>query len=261
MAYWIFSNKQDGTYAGNVWDMAKIRDSGRYSIRESEKNRKRVNIGDTVYMRIYGRSIIGKFVVGSEWEKAPKEEQKWKNVLGYFQMTEIEWWSRTLPQVLILNDLSVKDFRSRITAMTKEDSIMVEVAHRVYARLGFGEADDNIMILEKGLEEAIKPNLGQLGLRLAGKGIQQQFRMGLGVGQSDLVCQDENDDLVVIEIKKGMTSDQALGQLMRYVGWLQENVAVKGQKVNGWIVAGDYDEQLRLAAKAANVRLVLVRLG
>ncbi len=58
-----------------------------------------------------------------------------------------------------------------------------------------------------------------------------------------------------------MTSDETIGQVLRYVGWVKENIAESGQKVFGWIIAGDYDEHLRLAAAAANVRLVLVRLG
>ena len=138
---------------------------------------------------------------------------------------------------------------------------MIETAQRVYARLGFSGTNEKILILEKGLEEAIKPNLKKLGLRLAGKSIQQQFSMGVGVGRSDLICLDENDDFTVLELKRGMSSDQAIGQVLRYVGWVQENIATKGQKVHGCIVTGDYDEQLRLAASAAKIRIILVRLG
>ncbi len=111
------------------------------------------------------------------------------------------------------------------------------------------------------MEEAIKPNLKKLGLKLASKDIQQQFSMGVGVGRSDLICTNENGDLVVIELKRGMTSDETIGQVLRYIGWIRENIAKEGQKVRGCIVAGDYDEQLRLAAFAAQIRLVLVRLG
>lgn len=142
-----------------------------------------------------------------------------------------------------------------------EDGIRIETAQRVYERLGFGGADGEMLVLERGLEEAIKPNLKQMGLELASKSIQQQFSMGPGVGRSDLICTDGNGDLVVVELKRGMTSDETIGQVLRYVGWVQENLAAADQEVHGWIVAGDYDEQLRLAAKAARVKLWLVRLG
>jgi len=58
-----------------------------------------------------------------------------------------------------------------------------------------------------------------------------------------------------------MTSDQAVGQLLRYIGYVKENVAQSGQSVSGLIIAGDYDEHLRLAASAANIRVLIVRLG
>ena len=116
------------------------------------------------------------------------------------------------------------------------------------------------LILEKGLEEALKPNLHKLGLKLASEKIRQQFNMGIGTGRSDLICLDENDNLVVLELKRGVTSDEAIGQVLRYMGWLRENVASEGQKIRGCIVTGDFDEHLRLAALAADIKLVLVRL-
>lgn len=259
--HWIFSNKVDGAYDGNIWDMSTILKTQKYSIKEAESNRKHVEPGDIVYLRVYGQSFTGRFVVGARWSKAPKSQQKWDVCVGTFLMKDVQIWTRPLPQALVMNDLSNKNHRRRIVRITQEDGVMIETAQRVYARLGFGDADDSIVVLEKGLEEAIKPNLKKLGLRLADRGIRQQFSMGVGVGKSDLICLDDRDDLVIIELKRGMASDEAMGQVLRYVGWAKENLAKEGQKVRGCIVAGDYDEQLRLAASAANVRLVLVRLG
>jgi len=259
--YWIFSNRPEGAYGDTVWDLATILKTKRYSIKKRESNRARVKPGDIVYMRIYGRAFTGKFRIAGEWKPLPEKQQKWSAVAGLFPMQDIELWPRPVPQNLVIRDLSNQNHRRRIIKITREDGIMIETAQRVYARLGFGDADDNIVILEKGLEEAIKPNLKKMGLRLADKRIQQQFAMGPGVGRSDLICVNEQDDLVVIELKRGMTSDETIGQILRYVGWVQENVAEEGQKVHGWIIAGDYDEGLRLAAAAAKVRLVLVRLG
>lgn len=117
-----------------------------------------------------------------------------------------------------------------------------------------------MIVLKRGLEEAIKPNLPALGLRLASEDIAQQFSMGPGVGKSDLICEDEKGDLVVLELKRGRSSDEVIGQVLRYVGFVRENVARKGQEVHGWMITGDYDESLRLAATAARVRLMRVRL-
>ena len=260
-ASWIFSNHHQGAYEESVWDMVTILKTNQYSIKEPENNRTRVKPGDLVYMRIYGQAFIGRFTVGGHWNAIPAQDQKYKSKVGTFPMKDVHIWSRPLPQVLVMKDLSNQNHRRRIIAITPEDSIVIETAQRIYARLGFGDADDNILILEKGLEEAIKPNLKKLGLKLAKKEIRQQFDMGIGIGRSDLICVDDQNNLVVLELKRGMTSDEAIGQVLRYVGWLRENVATENQDVQGWIVAGDYDEHLRLAAAAAGVRLVLVRLG
>lgn len=259
--YWIFSNKPEGFYQNNLWDLATNLRSCKYTIKEHEMNRKRVMPGDIVYLRIYGRSIIGKFVVDDPWKPLPKKQQLWKVIAGNFRMKDLVLWKSPLPQNIILGFLSNQNHRHRIVGITEEDSIRIETAQRVYERLGFGGTDKEIVILEKGLEEAIKPNLPKLGLKLANKRIQQQFSMGIGVGRSDLICMDENDDFVIIELKRGMTSDETIGQVLRYVGWARENLCEEGQKVSGWIVAGDYDEQLRLAASAAEIKLVLIRLG
>jgi len=260
--YWVFSNKRDGAYGGSIWDMTTVLKKQSYSIKESQANRKRVRPGDVVYMRIFGRSFIGRFIVDGPWKALPARQQKWKDTAGAFPMSEIEIWSRPIPQSLVLPLLSNQNHRGRIMRINHDDGVAIETAQRVYVKLGFGDADGKVVILEKGLEEAIKPNLGkQFGLKLAGDKIRQQFAMGVDVGRSDLICIDENGDYVVIELKRGMTSDETIGQVLRYVGWMKENMAAEGQEVHGWIVAGDYDEQLRLAASAAGIKLLLVRLG
>jgi hypothetical protein len=261
-SYWVFSNKPAGEYENSIWDLSTILQTHEYSIKRSEANRANVRPGDVAYMRIYGQSFHGHFTIAGEWQPAPKEEQRWPSlVVGRFPMENIVTWSRPVPQNLVLEDLSNRNHRRRIVRITARDGTIIETAQRVYARLGFGGADGEIVILEEGLEEAIKPNLKRLGLKLAAKGIQQQFSMGIGVGRSDLICVNEVGDLIVVELKRGLTSDETIGQVLRYVGWVRENIAEADQKVRGWIVAGDYDEHLRLAAAAAGVKLLLVRLA
>jgi RecB family endonuclease NucS len=54
---------------------------------------------------------------------------------------------------------------------------------------------------------------------------------------------------VVIELKKGQTSDATVGQILRYMAWVDENVAETGQEVEGVIIARDVDDALRYALK------------
>jgi hypothetical protein len=252
--FWIFSNTAPVTQDGDDWDMKTILDRKQYYLWLKEKNRKYVQPGDIGIIRVYGDGFWGKFTVGGEWKDDPQAHA------GYFPMGDVVLWKRALPQSLIWADLSTKAQRSRLVRITAEDVLKIEVAQRVYERLGFGSAEGEIVILEKGLEEAIKPNLDKLGLKLADKEIQQQFFMGPGVGRSDLICLDKDDNLVVVELKRGWSSGQVVGQILTYIGYVRENIAKRDQKVRGMIITGSYDESLRLAASAANIKVLIVRL-
>ena len=68
------------------------------------------------------------------------------------------------------------------------------------------------------------------------------------VGDIDLLCK-KNDDFVVIELKKGRTSDRVVGQISRYIGWVKEKLA-NGNQVYGIIIVHDFDKQLKYAVLA-----------
>lgn len=79
-----------------------------------------------------------------------------------------------------------------------------------------------------------------------GNVIGQQYDTKI-VGIIDLLCRDKSGNYTVIELKKDTeTSDEAAGQLARYMGWVKINLA-KNKEVVGIIVAGGYDEKLRYA--------------
>ena len=49
-----------------------------------------------------------------------------------------------------------------------------------------------------------------------------------GAGRIDLLCIDKNRDFVVVETKKGKESDKVVGQIQRYMGWINRNLAKSG---------------------------------
>ncbi len=67
-------------------------------------------------------------------------------------------------------------------------------------------------------------------------------------GTMDFLFLDENNDFMVIELKRKST-DQTVGQILRYVGWVQENLVENGQKVYGSILAETKDIHLNFALK------------
>lgn len=66
------------------------------------------------------------------------------------------------------------------------------------------------------------------------------------VGPIDILTIDENGDFVVFELKLSRGADKALGQLLRYMGWIKKNLA-KEKKVKGIIVANKMDDKIKYA--------------
>lgn len=69
-------------------------------------------------------------------------------------------------------------------------------------------------------------------------------------GPADLVFLDREGDFVVFELKLGRGPDAALGQVQRYMGWIEHHVA-KGKTVSGVIVANSISDKLKYAGKVA----------
>ena len=68
------------------------------------------------------------------------------------------------------------------------------------------------------------------------------------IGRIDILAKNKsNNSYVVIELKRNQTSDDTIGQLTRYMGWVKEKF--NDNNVSGIIVAGDYDKKLDYARK------------
>lgn len=72
-----------------------------------------------------------------------------------------------------------------------------------------------------------------------------------GLGYIDILCTDKNGNYIVIELKKGKSSDHVLGQTQSYMGWVKSNLA-KDKQVSGIIIANELDERLRLGLNMNN---------
>ncbi|MFL5384569.1 MAG: endonuclease NucS domain-containing protein [Longimicrobiaceae bacterium] len=72
----------------------------------------------------------------------------------------------------------------------------------------------------------------------------------------DVLAVDRDGGFVVIELKVSKGYDRTVGQLLRYMGWIEQFHAEPGQRVRGVIVAKDISEDLRLAcSKVRDVQL------
>lgn len=70
-------------------------------------------------------------------------------------------------------------------------------------------------------------------------------------GTMDYLCLDKNNNFVVIELKRKGT-DTTVGQILRYMGWVNENLCKQSQLVKGIILADKKDITMDYALKIAN---------
>lgn len=110
-----------------------------------------------------------------------------------------------------------------------------------------------LFYMEKQLEDFIIYNWSstELGKKYdliieEGELLSQQFRTN--IGPIDILAKDKKTgSYVVIELKRNQTSDDTVGQLARYMGWVKQNK--KDDGVRGVIIAGAYDQKLDYALK------------
>ena len=68
------------------------------------------------------------------------------------------------------------------------------------------------------------------------------------IGRIDLLAKHKREPRwLVIELKRDKSSDMVVGQVLRYVGWVQAHLAENGETVEGLIVATEGDPQLHYA--------------
>lgn len=98
--------------------------------------------------------------------------------------------------------------------------------------------------LERDMEEALRRNISNLdpSLKIIDEGTQRAVDSGF----IDITCED-NNGLVVVELKTGKADSRAIGQILGYMGDLQEEENEK--KVRGILVAHDFDKRAKAAAR------------
>ncbi|GAA4034520.1 hypothetical protein GCM10023063_18250 [Arthrobacter methylotrophus] len=88
----------------------------------------------------------------------------------------------------------------------------------------------------------------------------QQFPTDTGPMDILAVSKDRTR-LLVIELKRGRASDVVVGQIQRYMGFVQEVLLEPGQTVEGVIIAQEDDQKIRRALSVAqNIRFMRYRV-
>lgn len=117
---------------------------------------------------------------------------------------------------------------------------------------------------ESDLKNFLAKNLGLLepGLELYEDEGVTGIEFPVGGRFVDVLAVDADGDYVVIELKVSRGYDRVVGQLLRYMAWIEKNQAEPSQKVRGLIVAREISQDLLLAAsRLTDVELFEYRLS
>jgi restriction system protein len=113
--------------------------------------------------------------------------------------------------------------------------------------------DPSEFALEKHLEDFLVQNWKQTELgkdfdiyEEDGELVGQQYQSDTGP-MDILAIKKDKSQLLVVELKKGRASDAVVGQVLRYMGYVKQELAEPNQSVKGIIIALDDDTRIRRA--------------
>jgi restriction system protein len=118
--------------------------------------------------------------------------------------------------------------------------------------------DPSVFALEKHLEDFLVQNWKQTELgklydiyEEEGELVGQQYPSDTGPIDLLAISKDKKT-ILVVELKKGRASDNVVGQIQRYMGYVKEELAEANQEVKGIIIALEDDIRIRRALSVAS---------
>lgn len=113
--------------------------------------------------------------------------------------------------------------------------------------------DPTAFALESHLQEFLVQNWAQTEFgkeydifEEEGERVGQQYPTDTGP-LDILAIRKDKKELLVVELKKGRASDAVVGQILRYMGFVIQELAEEGQTVRGVIIALEDDQRIRRA--------------
>ncbi|MGD8719879.1 MAG: endonuclease NucS [Candidatus Zixiibacteriota bacterium] len=74
-----------------------------------------------------------------------------------------------------------------------------------------------------------------------------------GIGKIDILARHRSKPRwLVVELKRGQSSDATVGQVLRYIGWVKGKMASAGEEVRGLVIAHEADDKIKYALNAVD---------
>jgi restriction system protein len=168
--------------------------------------------------------------LGVEWQQQPRDKNFHEIVFPMFTLKEI----------------SEVDYRrfAGVDSIADGGPPTLDAAGTV--------AGSSAFALEKHLEDFIVSNFeaifkGELRMYEDEAGAEgQQYETDIGTIDI-LAFEPKSNSFVVIELKRDSSSDQVVGQILRYMGWVKKELCKEGQGVKGLVICHDSDRKMSYA--------------
>jgi len=124
-------------------------------------------------------------------------------------------------------------------------------------------------VIEKHLQKLLADNWEQANLakewgiyEVDGEPVGVEFPAG-DAGRIDILCRKRGDDgdwqdeWLIVELKRDTGGHAAIGQLLGYMGWVQDNLAdsKSKEKVRGLLIVRELDSRLKYALKMCGAQI------
>jgi hypothetical protein len=272
--YWIFiatAKPTDGLTARQVFEQRA--NDGFWGLGEKTPNRKSLQKGDRAvfYVGIPEKVFAGCATLESDsFELTDKERGELSHGISTFttvygvRLSDVQVWTNPQPVAELLSQLEFIEntefwgayFQGGVREIPEQDFNEILKARNPRSSVPTlaerDTANTHEFAMEAHLEEFLYKNWNSINwgasLQLYKTDELDGRQYPAGPWSIDFLAIDQADNsLVVIELKRGKTSDSTVGQLMRYMGWVRKNLAKPGENVKGLIVAHEVDQALGYA--------------
>jgi len=279
MNYWIFivtaHKLADESYTPE--DILRQRTAdGFWGLGEKTPSRKALRAGDHVvfYMGLPFKEFVATATLATDSYQLSEAEQnevshgtKFYRAPYGVRLPEVTVWpERKSVEELVpfLNFIENKSswfayFQGGVRQISESDFLTITGSRETRAALAPATVEQieaqTEFALESHLEDFLDKNWAKIdfGSPLVRYATEDQDgrQFPAGAWSIDFLCLDtKTGEIVVLELKRGKSSDSTVGQVLRYMGWVKENLAKSGQGVRGIIIAKEVDDALRYAVKS-----------
>lgn len=208
--------------------------------------------------QLFGRDLVLKWFEENHPDPAPVQTRK------MIDLTSVNYPSRKNHASIIANsghDLFYKEDRERYRLYERAgDSTPIYYADirndREEGEKEEKETESSAteFAYESDLRDYLANNLNLIdeGLKLYAGENSDGIEFNAGGRYIDILAVDSIKKFVVIELKVSQGHEKVIGQILRYIGWVKENLAEGNDEVRGIIVARKITNDLRLAARGAS---------